>query len=91
MGKRLSRFVSDSLKSGQFRSQSGLSNDGCSCSSLYMILYANSGLFISLPLCVVDNYINSLRGFCVACSTVMGSPEPQAVEQAEPGSTHFHS
>ena len=37
---------------------------------------------------VEEDYINPLRGFCVACSTNTGSPEPREVEQA---SVRFHA
>ena len=53
------RFVSDSLKSGQFQSQSELSNGRCSC-SVYTWFYARKADYSNgLPLCVIEDYINS--------------------------------
>ena len=53
------RFVSDFSKSGKFQSQSELSNDRCSC-SVYTWFYAQKADYPNgLPLCVVDDYINS--------------------------------
>ena len=39
MEKRLSRFVSDPSKSGKFQSQSGLSNDRCSCKQFIIAIF----------------------------------------------------
>ena len=53
------RFVSDIVKPGKFHMLSELSNDRCSCSSLYMILYRESRFSSNLSLFAIDKYINS--------------------------------
>ena len=53
------RFVSDFSKSGKFQSQSELSNGRCSC-SVYTWFYARKADYSNgLPLCVIEDYINS--------------------------------